>query len=127
MHRTSVGQKIGLALIFLLCVTNVPSALSPTPEGQVGPPFALLVADSVMAVIGTAAAAVGLITGRRVASRIAAGALILIVLTAVPAFFSGVPAPVLLTVGGSIVVAVVAVILTLSPSRAPVSPVGAPR
>jgi hypothetical protein len=127
MSRTSVRQKIGLALIFLLCLSNVPSALSPTPEGEVGPPFALLVADSVLAVIGAVAAAVAFFTGRRVALRVAAGALILIVVTAVPAFFSGVPAPVLLTVSGTVLLALVAVILAISPSRSRVVTAGESR
>jgi hypothetical protein len=55
------------------------------------------------------------------AVRIAAGARIIAAITSLPAFFAGVPTPLLLFVSGYVVLTVAAVILMLTPTRRSVS------
>ena len=59
-------------------------------------------------------------TGRRGAARIAAGARIVSMVTALPAFFAGVPAGLLLIVSLLVVLTIACVALMLLPSRVPV-------
>ncbi|HET9649401.1 MAG TPA: hypothetical protein VFP34_14395 [Microlunatus sp.] len=117
MSKTTVRQKIGLAIGGVFLAANVPSAFDASSAGEAGPPLAVLVADSVLAVIGLVAVVVAYATGRAMAIRAAAGSLILIALTAVPAFFSPVPPAVRLMVGAVVIVTVVASVLMLAPAR----------
>lgn len=116
MNQLSTRQKTGLVLAGLLSVTTVPSVLMPTPEGEVGPPVAVLLLSSVVGVIGVVAVVLAW-RGSTVALRVAAGAVILLTLTALPAFFVEVPAWVRLMVAASVVLAVAAVVLMFSPAR----------
>lgn len=118
MNQLSTRQKTGLVLAGLLSVTTVPSVLMPTPEGEVGPPVAVLLLSSVVGVIGVVAVVLAW-RGSALALRVAAGAVILPTLTALPAFFVEVPAWVRLMVAASVVLAVAAVVLMFSPARRP--------
>lgn len=119
MTATDTGpdtrQKVGLVLAGLYCLTSLPSAF--VPAGDPGPPFAILVASTVLAAIGL----VGVVAawrGNAVANRIAAGAVILLTLTGLPALFvSGIPAGIRVLVGVSVVLAVLILWLMLAPSR----------
>jgi hypothetical protein len=114
-------QKVGLALCGLYSLTNVPSALTPPPEGGGdAPPQGILVICSVLGVIGLVAAVVAW-RGNRVALRVAAGAIIVITLTGLPAFFVDVPMWVRALVAASVVVTVAAVVLMFSGDRRPVA------
>ena len=125
MTATTVRQKVGLVLAGVYCVANIPSAFTPAPDGQEGPPLGILVIGSVLAVVGLIAVVLAWRTGSRVALRVAAGAMIVITLTGLPAFFVDVPAWVKLLVGVSVILTMVTVVLLLSPSRLPApSPVG---
>ena len=75
---TSVSrrQRIGLGLAGLLSLTSIPSALSPTPAGEVGPPLVVLWAGTVLGVVGIVAVVIAWRTGSRGALRVLAGALI---------------------------------------------------
>lgn len=119
MPTISTPQKAGVALGALLSLTGVPGVLAPTPEGDTGPPFIILAVGTVLGLIGLVAAAMAW-RGGRGAMRVLAGAIIIGSLTAVPAFFVDVPAPVKLAVGISVLVSVVAVILMFTPSSRPV-------
>jgi hypothetical protein len=79
-------QKVGLGLCIVYGVTNIPSVLMPTPDGDAGPPFGILVVCTVLGLVATVAAAVAW-RGSRLALRVAAGAAIVITLTALPALF----------------------------------------
>ena len=82
--------------------------------------MAILVVDSVLGVIGLVAAVLAW-RGNRVALRVAAGAIILITLTGLPAFFVDVPMAVKALVAFSVVITVVTVSLMFSgPRRSPV-------
>ena len=66
---------------------NVTSAFFPTPDGEVGPPFEVLLADTVLAVVVVVSVVVAWVRGSRLAARIAAGCVILVAISAMPAFF----------------------------------------
>ena len=109
-------QKVGLVLCILYSLGNIPSVLFPTPDGEEGPPFAILAIGSVLGVIGLAGAIMAW-RGNRVALRVAAGAIIVITLTGLPAFFVDVPMAIKALVGFSVVLTVVTVVLMFSGDR----------
>ena len=112
--RTTTKQRIGLALAGLFCLVNLSSAFTPTPDGEVGPPMAILVADSVLAAIGLVAVVLAWRSGSRAALGVLAGSMILTVLTAMPAFFVDVPAFVKAIVAASVVWVVASLVLAYS-------------
>ena len=115
---TSTKQKVGLVLCALYSLSNIPSVLFPSGSGgdEEGAPMAILVLDSVLGVIGLVAAVLAW-RGNRVALRVAAGAIILITITGLPAFFVDVPMAIKALVGLSVLLTVVAVVLMFSAPR----------
>jgi hypothetical protein len=116
--RVTTKQKVGLVLAGLYSLGNLPSVLTAPPDGETGPPMSILVVDSLLAVIGLVAVVMAW-RGNRVALRVAAGAIILITLTGLPAFFVDVPMAVKALVGVSVLLTVVAVVLMFSGPRRP--------
>ena len=113
-----VANKVGLVIAGLLGVSDVASFFEPpTPPDQVGPPSGILALDGVLGLITIAAVVVALVTRRRGWVRLAAGARILSMITALPAFFAGVPAWLVAVVAVFVVVTVVTVVLMLLPAR----------
>ena len=117
MNPTTNRQKVGLVLAGLLSAASIPSVLAPTPDGETGPPLAILVASSVLGVIGLIAVVAAWRSGSQAAIRVAAGALIINLLTALPALFVDVSAAIKLLVGVSVLLTVLAVALMFSPTR----------
>ncbi len=113
----STKNKVGLVLAGILGIVDVPAALMPTPEGEVGPPFGILVLGSVCGVITVIAVVIAWAKVNRGAIRVAAGARIVSMLTALPAFFVDVPWFIKLFVTGAVVLTVISVVLMLSPAR----------
>jgi hypothetical protein len=113
----STKNKIGLVIAGLLGVADIPAALIPTPDGEVGPPYGILVLGSILGVVTVVAVVIGWTKANRGAIRVAAGARIVSVLTALPAFFVDVPWFIKLLVTVSVVLTVVSVVLMLSPAR----------
>ena len=115
---TTAKQKVGFVLCALYSLTNIPSVLFPSGSGgdDQGAPMAILVVDSVLGVIGLVAAVLAW-RGNRVALRVAAGSIILITLTGLPAFFVDVPMAVKALVGFGVVLTVVIVVLMFSGPR----------
>jgi hypothetical protein len=113
-------QKAGLVICILYSLTNIPSFLEQTPDGEEGPPLAILVVGSLLGVIGLVAAIMAW-RGNRVALRVAAGAIIVVTLTGLPAFFVDVPMFVKALVGLSVILTVLAVALMFSGDRRPAS------
>lgn len=115
----STRQKVGLVLAGLMSAANIPSALFPAPEGDAGPPIGVLVAGSVLGLVGLVAV-IAARRGNQVAARIAAGALIIVTLTGLPAFFvEGIPPIIRILVGVSVLWTVVAVYLMFAAPRRP--------
>ncbi|MGJ9407059.1 hypothetical protein ACHABQ_12130 [Nesterenkonia aurantiaca] len=119
MNTTSKRQKVGLVLAGIYNATSIPSVMFPESGGEVGPPMGILVIGSVLGVVGLVAVIVAWRTGSRAALRVAAGATIIITLTALPAFFVDVSAGVKLLVGVSVLFTITAVVLMFSPARRP--------
>jgi len=111
-------QKVGLVLCGLYSLSNIPSFLESPPDGEEGPPTAILVVGTVLGVIGLIATVMAW-RDNRVALRVAAGAIIIVTLTGLPAFFVDVPMWIKAAVGVSVIVTVVAVVLMFSTDRRP--------
>ena len=110
-------QKVGLAICGLYSATNIPSVLVPAPgDAETGPPFGILVIGSILGVVGLVCTVLAW-RGSAVALRVAAGAIIIVTLTALPAFFVDVPMAIKALVGVSVILTVVAVALMFSSRR----------
>jgi hypothetical protein len=119
--RRSRRQRVGLALAALLSIGNVPSVLTPTPDGEVGPPILVLWLGTVLGVVGLVAVVIAWRSGNRAALRVAAGALIVTALTALPALFVDINATLKLLAAVSVVLTVIAIVLMFSPDQRTVS------
>lgn len=114
----SPRNRIGLALAFLLGLIGVPMFLRGAPDpGVVGPPTVVLVTESLCGVVTVVAVTIGWRRGSTRAIRLAAGAQIVSVLTAVPAFFLDRPALNKLLLAILLGATLTAVVLMLTPSR----------
>ena len=113
----STKNKVGLVIAALLGLADITAPFTPTPEGEVGPPFGILVLDAVLGVITVVAIVIAWRQLNRSAIRVAAGARIVSMLTALPAFFVDVPAGVKIGVTVFVLLTVVSVVLMLSPAR----------
>ena len=116
--RVTGKQKAGLVICLIFGLGNIPSVLTPTPDGEEGPPMAILVIGSILGVVALVAAILAW-RGSRLAMRIGAGAIIVMTLTGLPAFFVDVPMFVKALVAASVVLTVVAVVLMFSGDRRP--------
>ncbi len=115
----SVANRAGLIITFLLGLYGLTGVFSPTPSGEVGPPLTILIAGSVLAVAAVVSAVIAWIRRSRVAARVAAGSIVLIALSAVPAFFVSVPAVVKILVAVTLIVTLLACVLVLRPAARP--------
>ena len=113
----STKNKVGLVIAGLLGLVDVPSFLQKTPEGEVGPPFGILVLGSICGVVTVIAVVIAWVKSSRGAVRVAAGARIVSMLTALPAFFVDVPWFIKLLVTAFVILTVVSTVLMLSPAR----------
>jgi hypothetical protein len=115
LFRTA--NKVGLALAGLLGAVDLTSLAMTTPPGEVGPPLGILVLDTLLGLVTVVAVVIAWRTRSRGLVRLAAGARILSMITALPAFFAGVPAFLVAIVAAVVVLTVVAVVLMLLPPR----------
>lgn len=118
MDIVSTRQKVGLVLAALINLTAIPSVLFPTPDGDEGPPMAVLVVTTILGLIGLVAVVLAW-RGNKLALRVAAASLIVQALLAIPAFFADIPAGIKLAAGASVVVTIIALVLMFSPARRP--------
>ena len=112
-------QKAGLALALLIGAANIPSVFSPTPEGEEGPPYAVLLVGAVLGVI-TIVSAVMAWRGNRPALRVCAGSLVVNVLLTLPAFFVDVPSWIKAASAFFTLLTIAAIVLIFSTARRPV-------
>jgi hypothetical protein len=113
-------NKVGLVMAFLLGLADVSAPFQPTPDGEAGPPFAILVLDGVLGLITLVAVVIAWRTLRRGAIRVAAGARVISVITALPAFFVDVPPFLKVLVGVFVLLTAATVAMMLTPTRRPV-------
>ena len=108
--------KIGLGLAILLGLANIPFVLSPTPDGQEGPPTVVLVFSLVLGVLSIITAVIAWRTDSPAALRITAACVIINALSSIPAFFVDVDAGIKVAVAVTILVSVLSVVLMFSRS-----------
>jgi hypothetical protein len=114
------ANKVGLVLAGLLGAADISSFFSsPTAPGEVGPPPGILMLDGVLGLITLVAVVAAFVTRRRGWVRLTAGARICSMVTALPAFFAGVPDWLVAIVSAFVVLTVVTVVLMLLPTRRP--------
>lgn len=113
----TTANRVGLVLTLILGLGNVASVFFPTPAGEVGPPFEVLLADTVLAVVVVVGVVVAWVRGSRLAARIAGGCVLLIAISAMPAFFVDVPPGVKALAGAITLVTVLACGLMLAPAK----------
>lgn len=113
----STRNKVGLGLLITYAVTNVPSVFFPAPDGEVGPPLAILVACTLLAVIGTVAGVLAWVRRSRAAARLGAISITLITISGLPALFVDVPAAIQALVAVSVVWTIAAIVLTFTGRR----------
>lgn len=119
MTEISDRRRTGLILSAVVAFSNIPLAFVPTSkDGSGGPPLGVVVFGVVCAVIILGLLRWAHVSGKAVALRISAGLMVLVALSAVPAFFvDDVPGWAQLAAGGYIVATVIALALLFSPSR----------
>jgi hypothetical protein len=113
----STKNKVGLGLAIFYAVINIPSAAVPSPDGDAGPPMAILIVCSILGVVALASAIMAWRKGSRPAARLAAGSLIVITLTSLPAFFVDIPAGIKLLVSVGVLLTITIVVLIFSPPK----------
>jgi heme A synthase len=106
-------NKIGLGLAIFYAITNIPSVITPTGDND-GPPMAIMVICSVLAVVATIAGVFAWRRNSRPAARLTAASLIVITLTSLPAFFVDVPGVVKAMVAAGVLLTVAIVVLMFS-------------
>lgn len=111
--------RTGLAISAILGLAQLPALLLPTPEGDEGPPLLVIVVSILFGLVSTACAVVAWRSGNRLAVRINAAALIINALLTMPAFFVDIDAWVKVGAAVSVVLTVVALVLTLRRERTP--------
>lgn len=133
MSRTdpswSIANRIGFVLVLLYAALNlIPSDGSvPGETAQAGPPDAILIADTIIAVAVIALVIVAWVRRSRLLARLAVAGTVLMALSSFPAFFVPVPAELKLAVAIASIVAFTGCVLVLLPSRkaaAVVAPAG---
>ena len=110
-------QKTGLVLSTLFALINLPSAFFPTPDGEEGPPFSVLLVDTVLSAVALVAVVWVWRTGSTNAKRVLAASLIVVLLTALPGLFVGIPALLKTAIGAVTVLVLVALVLVFSGDR----------
>ncbi len=112
-NRLSTKQKVGLVLCMLSSLASLPSFLFAADKGETGPPLPVMVLATVLGAIGVVATVLAW-RGSGVSLRVAAGTLIVNMLTSLPAFFVDVSAGVKAFSALGVVLTVVTVVLMFS-------------
>jgi hypothetical protein len=115
--RLSRRNKIGLAVAGILGLVDTASLLMPRPgPGELGPPVAVLIVDTILGLVTLLAVVYTVRTAARAGARVVAGSRVLSTITALPAFFvPGVPPGLVAVAAVAVVVTLVTVWLVLSP------------
>ena len=113
-------NKAGLTLAFLLGLADLTGPFQPKPEGEAGPPYAILLLDGALGLITVVAVVLAWRTTKRGAIRLVAGMRVIAMITALPAFFVGVPASLKVLVGSFVLLTIATVAMMLTPARRPV-------
>jgi hypothetical protein len=105
--------RTGLALSAFLGLLNLPFLYGGAPDGEDGPPTLVLALTAVLGLVSVVCAVVAWRSGNRLAVRINAAALIINALLSLPAFFVDIASWVKVGAALSVLLTVVALVLTL--------------
>lgn len=105
--------RAGLALSAALGLMNVVFLAVPAPDGEDTPPVLVIVLSAVLGLIQVACAVIAWRSGNRMAVRINAAVLIINALLSMPAFFVNIDAWIKAVSALSVILTVVALVLTL--------------
>jgi hypothetical protein len=111
--------RLGLAVSAFLGLSNIPFLFAPNPGNDAGPPTLVLVVSGLLGLVMVVCAVIAWRSGNRLAVRINAAALIINALLSMPAFFVDVPSWVKVAAAVSVLLTVVALVLTLRREPAP--------
>jgi O-antigen/teichoic acid export membrane protein len=111
--------RTGLAVSAFLGLLNIPFLFGPGPDGSEGPPTVVLVVSGALGLVSVACAVVAWRSGNRLAVRINAAALIVNALLSMPAFFVDIASWVKVGAAATVLLTVVALVLTLRREHAP--------
>lgn len=109
--------RVGLVLAILLGLANFPFLFTPTPDGEEGPPYGVLVFSAIVGLVSIATAVMAWRSGNRLILRITAACVIINAITSLPAFFVDVSAGIKLAVCVTILASIASAILTMSRPR----------
>jgi hypothetical protein len=116
--RLSTRNKVGFVIAFILGAGDIPQVFTGIDTGSKdGPPTGILAIDCLCGVVTVVAVVWAWRKLNRKATRIAAAARIVSVVTSLPAFFVDVPAGIKILVTASVILTVLAVTLMLTPPR----------
>lgn len=112
----STKNKVGLGIAALLGLVDLPSVLMSTPDGEEGPPFPILVLTTICGIVTLVAVFLAWRRRNAGAVRVAAGARIVSMLAALPAFFVDVSSAIKVVSAVFVVASIVCVALMMSPA-----------
>jgi hypothetical protein len=113
-------NKAGLVVAFLLGLADMTGPFTPPdPDAHAGPPYPVLLVGAVLGLITIVAGVVAWRTAKRGAVRMVAGARIISMILALPAFFVDVPAWLKVLVGVVVILTVAIVVMVLTPAHRP--------
>jgi hypothetical protein len=112
-------NKIGLVLAGVISLGNVPSVFEGTPDGEVGPPMAVLLVGTVVGIVGLVTVVMAWRSASRTAIRVTAACLVISLVTALPALFVDVPSFIKVLVAAFTIVTLAALVLMFSGDRRP--------
>lgn len=115
--RLTTLNKVGLGLATLLAVGDLTSPFQPTPDGQEGPPYAVLLLGGVLGVLTVLGVILAFRTASRSALRLVAGSRIISAVLSLPAFFVDIPSALKIVVGFSVLLTVASVVMVMTPAR----------
>lgn len=110
-------NKVGLVLAGLMGVIDLTSPFQPTPDGNDGPPYAVLVIDAALGLITIVAVVVAFRAASRGAVRLVAGSRIVSAVTTLPGLFADIPAGLKVLAALSVLITAAVVVMLLTPAR----------
>jgi hypothetical protein len=116
MSVVSRQFKVGLGIAVFLAAADLAALLLPTPEGEDGPPYFILVFAGLMGLVTMVAAYLAR-RGDRKATLAVVVSRVLSVLTSLPAFLVDIPVAIKVLVAAAFVLTAVSVWLLLKPQE----------
>ncbi|MCW2788174.1 MAG: hypothetical protein JWP56_477 [Aeromicrobium sp.] len=117
----STRNKVGLGLAIFYGFANIPSFLTAADDAEEGPPLSVAIVCSILGLVALVGGIMAWRQRNRAAARLTAASVVVITLTALPAFFVDVPAAIKALTALSVVYTIATVVLMFSTSHRPVA------